>query len=237
MTQVQRTSGRISTGRKVSDPTTWLTRELESYVGGLSNPSKMPGYAYGLPAEDCHVGGRLRAVTGSTCSGCYAYNRGAYAWRPVKKAYRRRANALGRKYWVPAMAELIRRKSKKVPYFRWHDSGDLQSVEHFARICRVAELTPDVAHWLPTREYRVVSEYVESGGLIPPNLNVRLSAHMVGGHVPSFPRLRGLVTVSTVSTDGTAGATDCPSRFQDNACGDCRACWSPDVPAVDYHLH
>jgi len=136
------------------------------------------------------------------------------------------------------MAELIARKSRKVAYFRWHDSGDLQSVDHLANICKVAELTPDVAHWLPTREYRIVSEYVESGGTIPANLNIRLSAHMIGGAVPTFPRLAGQVTISTVSADDSyADAHNCPARFQGNECGDCRACWSPDVAHVDYHLH
>ena len=220
-----------------ADVVAWKTSELAEYVGGLSNPSKMPGYAYGLPAEDCKVGGKLRAVAGSTCSGCYAH-KGAYAWRTVKAAYRRRADAIDRPLWVEAMAELITRKSRKVPFFRWHDSGDLQSVEHFGRICRVAELTPDVTHWLPTREYRIVSEYVEQGGTIPANLTVRLSAHMIGGAVPTFPRLSGLVTISTVSADDSyAEAHNCPARFQGNACGDCRACWSPDVAHVDYHLH
>lgn len=221
-----------------SDVATWKTSELAEYVGGLSNPSKMPGYAYGLPAEDCKVGGKLRSVEGSTCSGCYAH-KGAYVWRTVRAAYRRRADAIDKPLWVEAMAELITRKSRKMPYFRWHDSGDLQSVEHFARICEVARLTPDVAHWLPTREYRIVSEYVEGGGIIPENLNVRLSAHMIGGHVPSFPRLVDVVTLSTVSRDsGTfEGAYECPSRFQGNECGECRACWSTDVRHVDYHLH
>jgi Gene product 88 len=220
------------------DVTRWTTGALESYVGGLSNPSKMPGYAYGLPAEDCQVGGRLRDVVGSTCSSCYAYERGAYRWKGVKAAYRRRARSIRKALWVRAMAELITRKSKRVPYFRWHDSGDIQSVEHFARICEVAQLTPHISHWIPTREYRYVSAYVDSGGLIPENLNVRMSAHMVGGHVPTFPRLRGLVTTSTVSAGAApAGAFDCPSRFQSNECADCRACWARDVPTVSYHLH
>lgn len=222
-----------------NDCASWKTADLEAYVGGLSNPSKMPGYSYGIPAAECKVGGKLRDVEGSTCSGCYAYERGAYAWKTVKAAYYRRFNTLDKPLWVAAMAELITRKTRKQPYFRWHDSGDLQNVEHFARICQVASLTPDVSHWLPTREYRIVSEYVESGGTIPANLNVRLSAHMIGGHVPSFPRLADLVTLSTVSRDaGTFGdAYECPARFQGNSCGDCRACWDTDVRHVDYHLH
>ena len=35
-------------------------KEAKSIVGGLSNPSKMPGYGYGLSAFDCSVGSKLR---------------------------------------------------------------------------------------------------------------------------------------------------------------------------------
>lgn len=223
--------------RRRDTPALWATAELDAYVGGLSRPSKMPGYGYSIPAAECRVGGRLRKVAGSVCGGCYAL-KGRYTFPVVSRAMYRRLAAMGRRHWVAAMAELIRRRSGEGGYFRWHDSGDLQSVAHLAAIAEVARLTPEVAHWIPTREYRTVSEYVAEGGDIPPNLNIRLSAHMVGGHVPTFPRLRDLVTVSTVSREGDlVGGYDCPSRNQSNQCGDCRACWSRDVAAVDYRLH
>ena len=41
-------------------------------VGGLSKPSKMPGWAYGIPAKECKTGSKLRQVKGSTCEKCYA---------------------------------------------------------------------------------------------------------------------------------------------------------------------
>ena len=37
-------------------------------VGGLSKPSKMPGWAYGIPAKECKTGSKLRQVKGSTLS-------------------------------------------------------------------------------------------------------------------------------------------------------------------------
>lgn len=214
----------------------WTTKALDEYVGGLSSPSKMPSWSFNLPADECGVGSRLREVTGSVCWKCYAL-KGRYLFPNTLAAMYRRFQRLSRKRWAEVMAELIRRRSAAVPYFRWHDSGDLQSVEHLASIAEVARRTPEISHWLPTREYGIVSEYVEAGGELPENLNVRLSAHMIGGHVPTFPRLRGLVTVSTVSTDGIPGTYPCPSRHQGNQCGECRACWSRDVAAVDYHLH
>lgn len=213
----------------------WKTKDLEAYVGGLSKPSKMPGHAYSLPAKECKTGTKLRAVAGSTCSGCYAM-KGRYVFPNVQAALYRRLESITKPLWVEVMAELIGRKGDA--YFRWHDSGDLQSVEHFANIVRVCELTPNVRHWLPTREYRMVQDYIAQGGEIPANLNVRMSAHMLGGTVPTFPRMAGLVTVSTVSvTERPEGAHACPAPTQGNECGDCRACWDRGVPLVDYHKH
>jgi hypothetical protein len=209
--------------------------ELEAYVGGLGKPSKMPGLSYGISAKKCITGGKLQSVKGSTCNGCYAM-KGHYVYETVSKAHDRRLKSISKKYWVEAMSELLNRK--KCDHFRWHDSGDLQSVDHFAKICAVAENTPTVKHWLPTREYKFVTDFINNGGIIPSNLVVRFSAHMIGGNVPKFPRLKGLVTISTVSKDDSYNeAHNCPARFQNNSCGDCRACWNPDVFHVDYHLH
>ena len=36
-------------------------------TGGLSKPSKMPGYAYNLPAIHCKTGSKLAQVPGTTC--------------------------------------------------------------------------------------------------------------------------------------------------------------------------
>jgi hypothetical protein len=221
-----------------SDRRKYSTAWLVEYVGGFSNPSKMPGYAFGIPAETCKVGARLRDKSGSTCSGCYAY-KGAYAWTTTKVAYYRRFDRLNNPYWAEAIAEVLNRRAKGTngDVFRWHDSGDLQSVSHLAAIVRVAQLTPTVKHWIPTREYRIVADYRKQYGddSIPANLTIRLSAHMIGGKVPSFDKP---LTVSTVSADDSYnGAHNCPARFQNNSCGDCRACWSQDVSHVDYHLH
>ncbi len=213
----------------------WKMSELSEYVGGLSNPSKMPGFGYSLPAKECKVGSKLREVKGSTCSGCYAM-KGRYVFPNVQNALYRRLESITKPLWIAAMSEILNRKGNE--YFRWHDSGDLQSVEHFAAICEVAENTPTIKHWLPTREYGIVQDFVNSGGIIPENLNVRFSAHMIGGNVPKFPRLANLVTISTVTKDTEyENAYSCPARFQDNNCGDCRACWDGNVFHVDYHLH
>ena len=38
------------------------TQEALKLVGGLSKPSKMPGWAYGIPAAECKTGGILKNV-------------------------------------------------------------------------------------------------------------------------------------------------------------------------------
>lgn len=216
------------------DFSTWTIGKLSEYVGGLSKPSKMPSHGYSISAKDCITGSKLRLVKGSTCSGCYAL-KGRYVFPNVQNALNRRHESLAKPFWVEAMATLLC-KVEKSGYFRWHDSGDLQSVDHLRQICRVAELTPDIQHWLPTREYKIVADYRKQYGNPPENLTVRMSAHMLGGKAPSFP---APLTISTVSKsdDTYPDAWHCPSRFQGNSCGDCRACWNGKVAHVDYHAH
>jgi hypothetical protein len=228
-----------------------LTIKLANAItGGLGNASKMPGRTYGTPAEACQVGSKLRKVAGSVCEGCYAF-KGFYAAyaKTIKPAQYRRLESLGHPQWVDAMAVLVGRET----WFRWHDSGDVQSVEHLARICEVARRTPNTNHWLPTREYAIVKEYRAGGGVIPPNLVVRLSAHKVDGPAPSGFGLP-TSTVTTGASEGcdcgdcgrlptstvTTGASEgwqCPARTQNNECGECRACWTPEVANVAYPVH
>ena len=48
------------------------TKEAWALVGGLSKPSKMPGWAIGIPAAECKTGNKLKLIPNSVCSGCYA---------------------------------------------------------------------------------------------------------------------------------------------------------------------
>jgi len=36
------------------------TKKAWALVGGLAKPSKMPGWAYGIPAKECKTGKKLR---------------------------------------------------------------------------------------------------------------------------------------------------------------------------------
>lgn len=213
-------------------------KEAKEITGGLSNPSKMPGKSYSIPATTCKTGTKLHKIKGSVCEGCYAL-KGAYAWPNVQDALKRRFDALKDERWVNAMALLINQQSKE--YFRWHDSGDLQSVEHLKQIVEVCKLTPATKHWLPTREYVFVQDYLLKYGALPDNLTIRLSAHKVNFTPPKKLAKRIGVQTSDVITGkrlfNDAGDYECPSRHQENKCMDCRACWDKSVDNVSYFKH
>jgi hypothetical protein len=205
------------------------TKEALKIVGGLSKPSKMPGWAYGIPAAECKTGELLRDIEGSTCEGCYAL-KGCYVFEVVQAAQYRRLNSIQDPRWVDAMAMLI--NSKKSKYFRWHDSGDVQDEAHLFKIFEVCELTPETSHWLPTREAWTKKHLKNK----PKNLVLRFSMPMVDqAPAKSWPN------VSTVMSKDQPwfGATSvaCVAPDQDNECRDCRACWDPSVKNVTYWKH
>lgn len=139
--------------------------------------------------------------------------------------------------WVPSMIQKIR-KEEQTGFFRWFDSGDLQSLKNLRDIVRIALALPEIKFWLPTKEYGIVSEYFELYGPFPENLTVRLSAYMVNKSGPdSLAAAMGLTTSEVHSNESAAIGTHCPSSKQGNKCLDCRACWSNDVQTVVYRLH
>ena len=197
--------------------------EAEKITGGLSAPGKMPEGSYNLPANMCQTGAKLREIKGTPCHGCYAF-KGRYNFQNVKDALTRRLESLQHPQWIEAMAVLI--KGKK--HFRWHDSGDLQSVTHFKNILEVCKLTPETRHWLPTQERKFLPLNTDS---IPKNLLIRLS-NAKNDTKPGTAWDHW----STVVTKPRAGHV-CPAPEQGNECGSCRACWSKDVHEVQYKIH
>ena len=223
-----------STGKyKFKKVSTWNVKTALAEVGGLGKPSKMPTFSYNLPAEECNVGSKLRLVKGSVCSLCYAL-KGRYMFPNVQNALYKRLDLMrNNPNWISAMAWLINWYGKKTSYFRWHDSGDVQDMEHLKKIVKVVKLTPTVKHWLPTREAKIVKEYTKEYGDFPSNLIVRVSATMIDGKPHKFH----IHTSTVVSESKKAVDWVCPSNQQDNECKDCRACWDKDVKDVAYIQH
>jgi len=197
------------------------TDEAWTIVGGLSKPSKMPGWSIGLPAKECKTGAKLRQIKDSVCYDCYAL-KGCYVFKVVQDAQYKRLAAVRSPQWVQAMAHLI--NSKKSNVFRWHDSGDVQDLEHLNKIYEVCRLTPTRRHWMPTREAWVKDHLNRA----PSNLVIRFSSPMIDqGPVNSW---------ANTSTVVTSGAT-CPSAKQGNQCLDCRNCWNPEIKNISYGQH
>ena len=197
------------------------TKEAWALVGGLSKPSKMPGWSIGIPAKECKTGKKLRQIKNSVCEGCYAL-KGCYVFKVVQEAQYKRLEAIQHPDWVLAMATLI--NSKKPDVFRWHDSGDVQDVQHLEKIFEVCRLTPNKRHWMPTREAWIKDHMHKA----PANLVVRFSSPMIDqGPVKSW------ANTSTVSTKSRS----CPAPDNNNECGDCRACWDPLVKNIEYGKH
>ena len=182
-------------------------KEAKEITGGLSSPSKMPGYAYNLPAPMCITGRTLVDVIGSVCEGCYAL-KGRYRFPNVKAALNRRLKALQDPRWVSGMIELIKGR----PVFRWHDSGDIQSAQHLKNIFEICTATPDTKHWLPTREAQFL-KYLDPD-VVPKNLKIVFSDHMndQARGVSWWPYTSGVTT----------------KRSEERRVGkECRSRWSP----------
>jgi len=207
-------------------------KQLEKKIGTLSNPKKMPSYAWGISAKQCITGSILAEKDGTICNKCYALG-GHYLFPVVINAHKKRLDAVKLPEWVDYMAELLTLKYKKLDksrlFHRWFDSGDLQSHEHLMKIFEVCELTPHINYWLATREYKIISKIKYKD--IPKNLVVRASGIKIDGQPPKFWKW-----TSTVHTKKPIGR-ECPAYKQDGECGSCRSCWSRSVKQVSYKEH
>ena len=75
------------------------TKEAIAITHTLSKPSKMPGFAIGIPAKECKTGAKLRKIKGSVCYGCYAL-KGCYVFPDVQAAQYKRLAAITNPLWV-----------------------------------------------------------------------------------------------------------------------------------------
>ena len=247
----------------VSDPSKLQLKQINALLGKKpkspaisNNNSKMPGYVFSTSAHFCKTGSKLHGVKGSVCEKCYAL-KGNYKYTNVVNGLT--LNSIGIAFyeamqdysvWTVALAELIRRRCivKEIKdedgnviaiedntWFRFHDSGDTQSVLHLKAINDICLLNPSVNFWLPTREGKFVKEFLKTNK-VATNLCIRISAHMVGKKASDFGT--GLPT-STVSYNESDHK--CIAPQQGGSCdGDlmnCRNCWDSSVQNVDYPQH
>jgi hypothetical protein len=194
-------------------------KEAKQITGSLTRTSKMPGLSYSLPAWECKTGSKLRKVKGSVCSACYALKGNYTRYKAIKAAQYDRLEKIKNSLWVAAMVVQVKRQK----YFRWHDAGDVQDLEHLKKIYSVCKLTPEVKHWMPTRE-AWIKNHLDSK---PSNLVIRFSPPMIGQRNDSWPNSSMVVET---------GAS-CPAPSQGGKCGSCRQCWDSNIKVVSYGKH
>ena len=226
-----------------------FTTKLYGVKSPLSHPTKMPEEAFNIPADECKAGSHMVDLEDFICHDCYALpdvdengkflsqRGGRYKFAPTQQAlYNRLDFAMG-EYFVHTMSWLI--NFKKIKYFRWFDSGDIQSQEMLSNICEVCRNTPNTKHWLPTKEWKMVEKYLYAGNKRPDNLVIRLSGLKKNGSPPTkLAKRLGLVTSTVVTSDVYDKISfKCPSSKQNNKCLDCRACWTQEVDNVPYKWH
>ena len=195
-------------------------KEAAAITGSMTRTSKMPGLSYSLPAWECKTGSKLRKIKNSVCSACYALKGNYTRYKAIKAAQYVRLASLNNELWTAAIVTQIKRQK----YFRWHDAGDVQDLDHLNKIYEVCRLTPGTKHWMPTRE-AWIKDHLDGK---PDNLVIRFSAPMIDQAAPaSWPNSSEVVT---------EGAT-CPAPQQGNSCGDCRNCWNPEIKTIKYGKH
>tara|TARA_Y100000401_G_scaffold62146_1_gene49340 strand:+ start:459 stop:1166 length:708 start_codon:yes stop_codon:yes gene_type:complete len=226
-------------------------------IGKLSAPSKMNHcYSYSIPATKCITGAKLAKVKNSVCAGCYAL-KGRFMFSNVQNALTRRYNILNEalndkkkeKIFVESFVYALKHYEKKYKFFRWHDSGDLQSVNHLKLIAKIANLTPNIKHWIPTREYNIYNTYLKTEKQ-PKNLVVRVSGHMVNKPAPnSFKNVSNVLngaklpgfTCKANENYLKPGETckKCGTKLSKGGvhCCTCTACWDPKVKTINYYYH
>ena len=196
-------------------------KKAKLITGSMTRTSKMPGLSYSLPAWECKTGSKLRKVKGSVCASCYALKGNYTRYKAIKAAQYVRRESLKHPLWTAAMVAQVKRQK----YFRWHDAGDVQDLDHLNKIFEVCRLTPNTNHWMPTREAWVKEHLPRS----PKNLVIRFSPPMINQRAPeSWPN-------SSMVID--KGYHTCPAPSQGGQCGDCRQCWDPKVKVVSYGKH
>ncbi len=215
-------------------------RQATAYGRVSGRNSKMPASTFALHTNACHVGTKLRAVEGSTCAKCYA-TKFERMYPTVDVGHRYNTNAANEhiasnpELWAQAMALQISKICAKFnePYHRWFDSGDLQDVAMLKAIVRVCELTPAIHHWLPTREAKILRDYLAAGHSLPSNLVIRVSSTMIDDKP-----IAGHAHTSTVHRKASpVHGQSCDAASRGHVCGPCRACWNPAIANVSYPLH
>lgn len=134
-------------------------------------------------------------------------------------------------------------------YFRWFDTGDLQDLEMLWCINEIALATPEISHWLPTKEYSMVIAALKSPEWTwAKNLTIRVSV-AARNKEPShswkmrafYASKKGLNLTFSQVFDPEKGPNEtenkwfvCPALKQGHKCLECRWCWGTNDVAYPW---
>ena len=249
-----------------------LLKEAKSIAGTLTHTEKMPCRSYGISATVCQVGKAMKILNEQklnikckhdievalvdgklipTCALCYCDNRGRYKFEEYKACATKRTLSITNPLWTEALVYMINNEQKKgYDYFRWHDSGDIQSLDHLEHIIVACICIPLVSHWLPTLEAGShIAQFVQKYGSIDKidNLCVRASTPFINKR--PMPNKNTGVRASVVIADDRTLRQEmvefmnnniCPAKLHTGEdkgkCGKCRKCWDKDIDIISYPL-
>ena len=193
----------------------------------LSQTSKMPCKSISLDANLCITGSKLVKVANTPCNKCYAL-RGFYNMPSVKKAMAYRLEVMT----GPNFVDTLVKELDNEKYFRWFDSGDIQSEKMGHDIIDIVELTPWCRHWLPSKEYKMWKNIL-STRILPFNVCLRISTP-----IDNTKPINGFKHTTTTYTDNNIPASvgfKCHAhKNKKYNCYECRACWNNEISNVAY---
>ena len=169
--------------------------ETNRASGGMSEPSKMWGGSEDLPTAGCQVGGIMRKVKNSTCSGCLVDFGQGKMDAAERQKYANMVGLANPRLYAAALSWQIANHTYG-DKIRLNSSGDIQNAHHIALLADVARSHPQKKFWLATREREALLEYLEANGgvdnhdNIPSNMTVRLSAQMQGSHPDTASKVK-----------------------------------------------
>lgn len=94
-------------------------------------------------------------------------------YKTVKTAYENNLNILKENsalYW-----DQVKQAAQMARYFRYHVSGDIPDLNYFNNMVVLARELPHTSFLAFTKQYNIVNEYLNAGGVIPSNLKVIFS--------------------------------------------------------------
>ena len=211
-------------------------KQARAITGGIGKANrKMPFFSFGLNARLCKTGSILSKNKKSPCFYCYA-KRNMFNTYVVKKAHLNRHKGIKHPNFIQAFTyelnHLTKKQTEKL-YFRWHDSGDLQSIKHLLKLVKISKLMKKINFWMPTSERKYIRSYLKYKVEFPLNFSERVSSPIIDIE----PKRFNYNTSSTFKKIKPINSKLCYSIKRGGKCGNCRACWHKNIRNIAYKMH